>query len=281
MEELKVVCMRKAKIKDTEAHQGETTTSVTLHKTHRLKICTLGSESSSCKNEWISRDLIGQCFCLYWSLILNIAGPGAEQVCRIGYHGDVPWIKPEVASISPKPWAHTDLCSDISVHSADDTDQSGLSRLWVHAGKLSVCRAKLLFRFQTSAAETGRWKQDLKTVQRHQTSWWVSRNKRCERWVCLNYFTFTMRHKGGGDTPLDCRWRWTVSQTVGTLWAVFTDLFTQTGESRESRKQEDETEKDRRTRRLHVQPPAAQKHWSIVLNPPAQQQIWKLKYSSI
>lgn len=141
MEELKVVCMRKAKIKDTEAHQGETTTSVTLNKTHRLKICTLGSESSSCKDEWISRDLIGQCFCLYWSLILNITGPGAEQVCRIGYHGDVPWIKPEVASISPKHWAHTDLCSDISVHSADDTDQSGLSRLWlqVNCAEQSYC----------------------------------------------------------------------------------------------------------------------------------------------
>lgn len=172
MEELKVVCMRK--IKDTEAHQGETTTSVTLNKTLKsLKICTLASEISSCKNERISRDLIGQCFCLYWSLILNITGPGAEQVCRIGYHDDVPWIKPEVASISPKHWAHTDLCSHISVHSADDTegirsflvsglsDQSGLSRLWLHAGKLSVCRAKLLFRFQTLAAVTGRWKQDL------------------------------------------------------------------------------------------------------------------------
>lgn len=170
MEELKVVCMRK--IKDTEAHQGETTTSVTLNKTLKsLKTCTLASEISSCKNERISRDLIGQCCCLYWSLILNITGPGAEQVCRIGYHGDVPWIKPEVGSISPKHWAHTDLCSHISVHSRRHwgyqklpgffSDQSGLSRLWVHAGKLSVCRAKLLFRFQTLAAVTGRWKQDL------------------------------------------------------------------------------------------------------------------------
>lgn len=77
-----------------------------------------------------------------------------------------------------------------------------------------------------------------------------------------------MRHKGGGDTP------WTVGgdelsfNCFTNCWhalGCFTDLFIQTGESRKKRrcwlkKQEDETEKDRRTRRLQVHLPAAQKH---------------------